>query len=100
LFRENKSCLSSGKQDRESRNPNTRGKDINNKIMKILDLKIGSIKEMLTKDQMKLISGGSCTWYWSSAPDCVGGTSTSGGSQQGADNNCNSNDCCDNVDCV
>ena len=97
MFRENKSCLSSGKQDRESRNPITRGKDINNKFMKTLDLKFGVIKEMLSKDQMKLISGGSCTFYWNS--DCAGGTSTVDGTQQGADNNCDHNDCCDNVEC-
>lgn len=67
--------------------------------MKTLDLKFGSIKEMLSKDQMKLISGGSCTWYWSSAEGCAGGTAITGGTQQGADNNCDHNDCCDNVDC-
>jgi len=51
--------------------------------MKTLDLKFGSIKEMLSKDQMKLISGGSCTFYWSSAPGCAGGTSIVDGSQAG-----------------
>jgi len=67
--------------------------------MKTLDLKFGSIKEMLSKDQMKLISGGSCTFYWSSAPGCAGGTSIVDGSQAGGDGNCDSNDCCDDVDC-
>jgi len=48
---------------------------------------------------MKLISGGSCTFYWSSAPGCAGGTSIVDGSQAGGDGNCDSNDCCDDVDC-
>jgi hypothetical protein len=71
--------------------------------MKKLELKFGDIKEMLTKDQMKMISGGSCTWYWSSAPGCAGAvgvhTSITSGTQSGADNNCDTNDCCNNVDC-
>jgi len=70
--------------------------------MNTLQLRFGSVKEMLTKDQMKQINGGKlqqCTFYWSSAPGCTGGTSTVEGTQEGADNNCDSNDCCDNVDC-
>lgn len=72
--------------------------------MKTLDLKFGSVKEMLTKDQLMLINGGvqeqTCTFYWSGAPGCASGTSTVQGTQAGADNNCDNNDCCDNVDCV
>lgn len=67
--------------------------------MKKLELKFGSIKEMLTKDQMKLISGGSCTWQWSGGVGCVGGSTSQAGCQKGADNNCNTNDCCTTVDC-
>jgi hypothetical protein len=75
--------------------------------MKPLDLKFGSIKEMLTKDQMKLISGGSCVFYWSDAAGCAGAVGVhssivagSTGDQAGSDNNCNSNDCCDDVNCT
>jgi hypothetical protein len=71
--------------------------------MKKLELKFGSIKEMLTKDQMQLISGGTCTWYWHNGPGCVGGTVPTSpgqaGCQTGADHNCDNNPCCDNVNC-
>jgi hypothetical protein len=70
--------------------------------MKKLELKFGSLKEMLTKEQMQQISGGTCTWYWHSGPGCAGqyaSTTVQAGCQTGADSNCNTNNCCDNVDC-
>jgi hypothetical protein len=67
--------------------------------MKRLDLKFGSIKEMLSKDQMKQISGGSCSWQWAGGEDCVGGSTNQAGCQAGADGNCDTNDCCAGVDC-
>lgn len=69
-------------------------------IMKNFELKFGSIKEMLSKDQMKTINGGSCTWYWNSDSDCAGGSSVTSGNQEAADTYCWANDCCDNVDCT
>lgn len=100
MFREQKSCLSLGKQNRESGNPIKRRKIFNFNNMELSGLKFGSIKELLSKDQMKLISGGSCTFFWDgSNPDCASGSSTVEGCQQGGDNNCDNNDCCNDVDC-
>lgn len=98
-----RSCLSSGKQDGECRNLIKWGEDANYKFIKTLDLKFGSVKEMLTKNQMKQISGGqlaACTWYWNSDNGCAGGTTITTGTQAEAECNCLVNDCCDNVDCV
>ena len=71
--------------------------------MKSLGLKFGSVKEVLTKDEMKQINGGklaTCTWYWNADSGCGGGTTVTTGTQEEADTYCENNDCCDNVDCV
>jgi len=74
--------------------------------MKKLDLKFGSIKEMLSKDQMKQISGGCATCTWSANPGCDGVGITypcnySPDYCQGfSDAGCETDDCCDGVDCV
>lgn len=74
--------------------------------MKKLELKFGNVKEMLTKDQMKMISGGSYSCGYSG-----GGTVTYGGSyicgsqtsncecQAFYDNVCSADPNCDDVDC-
>jgi hypothetical protein len=68
--------------------------------MELSGLKFGSIKELLSKDQMKLISGGSCTFQWDGDNGCAGGSSTVEGCQAGGDGNCDYNDCCNTVDCT
>jgi len=71
--------------------------------METLSLKFGSVKEMLTKDQMKKINGGklaTCTWTWNGNSGCAAGTSVTSDTQEEADSYCEVNDCCDNVDCV
>jgi hypothetical protein len=49
-------CLSSVKQAGQAE-PANRAANLN-KFMKKLNLQLGSIKEMLTKEQMKKVSGG------------------------------------------
>lgn len=51
------------------------------------------------------LPGATCKWTWAGGPNCASGTTTQScpGSaescQTGADNNCNNNDCCKDVDC-
>jgi len=75
--------------------------------MRKLELKFGSIKEMLSKDQMKQISGGCCVETYSYS--CGGGNVSincpySQDYCQGYyDYECEANDaagnCCDGIDC-
>ena len=62
----------------------------------------------LSRAEIRNVLGGkaaTCTWTWSGGAGCASGTtvqSCSGSAttcQTGADNNCNNNDCCKNVDC-
>ncbi|MGZ3872116.1 MAG: hypothetical protein ACXVJD_04325, partial [Mucilaginibacter sp.] len=73
-------------------------------------LKLNFVGKLLTREQMKNVIGGYmpvCTWTWSGGSGCASGTTTASCSisndpdvcQQGADNNCGSNDCCSDVDC-
>jgi len=73
--------------------------------MKKLELKFGRVKEMLTKDQMKMISGGfNCTFSGGTNPwgtlGCDTSTGiTSCGCQDLFDQLCESSNSCDNIDC-
>ena len=74
--------------------------------MNTLDLKFGSVKEMLTKEQMKLIIGGVQDGHcgFSINSDCGGGVEIMpcNGSEeycQGfCDGECDANNCCDDGD--
>ncbi|MBK0378898.1 hypothetical protein [Mucilaginibacter segetis] len=67
----------------------------------------------LSRAEMKNVMGGlrpgdggvTCTWTWAGGSECASGTTVQSCSdtvencQTGADNNCDNNDCCTDVDC-
>jgi hypothetical protein len=80
--------------------------------MKKLNLQLGSIKEMLTKEQMKKVAGGytynayDCTEYYKDDDFCGGWSFTYteyapnlGNASYWADWRCKTNNCCDSSSC-
>ena len=78
--------------------------------MKKLKLKLDGIKEMLSRDQMKRVSGGygeshTCTFVYESDSPCPGGyydapcISALSECQTSADTQCANDDCCHTVTC-
>ena len=78
--------------------------------MKKLKLKLDGIKEMLSRDQMKRVSGGystyTCSYSWSGASGCLTDPSdtpctesSSDQCQSYADAYCKNDDCCTDVNC-
>lgn len=77
--------------------------------MKKLNLQLGSIKEMLTKEQMKKVVGGeyTCTEYWRNDDFCGGWSydypsydPTLSIANYWADWQCKTQPCCESASCV